>query len=254
MLGKVFHAPVQSPKRILDIGCGTGVMTVKLANMFPDAQVIGLDISPVPDIHERPSNVEYVQGDFMELVGGDNPKFALDSFDYVFARLLSLGIRDWPGLISKIYKVLAPGGWIELQDNETAFIRNAKGEVDNNPPGAETWRVFVDDVSSAGLDLSAPGKFPDYMKDTGFVDIHGPSFRFHIAKPLPTQPEGEMFYEYFRKYTLPLICGIFDKVSKPKRGEEEMKALRQFFIDEQTKPAWEPGAHTKFLVVVGRKP
>lgn len=35
-----------SPKKILDIGCSTGLSTVKLHESFPDAEVFGLDLSP----------------------------------------------------------------------------------------------------------------------------------------------------------------------------------------------------------------
>ena len=34
------------PRRILDLGCGTGSTTVRLKQAFPEAEVIGLDLSP----------------------------------------------------------------------------------------------------------------------------------------------------------------------------------------------------------------
>ena len=34
------------PSRILDLGCGTGSSTLPLARAFPDAQIVGLDLSP----------------------------------------------------------------------------------------------------------------------------------------------------------------------------------------------------------------
>jgi len=45
--GKLHLAPLKSPQRILDIGCGTGIWTVDIADQYPSAQVIGTDLFPV---------------------------------------------------------------------------------------------------------------------------------------------------------------------------------------------------------------
>ena len=73
MGNKPFHAPLQKPKRILDIGAGTGILTVKLGREFPDAEVIGVDISPVPNRHKKPDNVTFVQGNVLDLVKNGDP-------------------------------------------------------------------------------------------------------------------------------------------------------------------------------------
>jgi ubiquinone/menaquinone biosynthesis C-methylase UbiE len=42
----VIDAVQAKPRRILDLGCGTGSTTLMLKRAFPDADVIGLDLSP----------------------------------------------------------------------------------------------------------------------------------------------------------------------------------------------------------------
>lgn len=37
---------VKNPQSILDIGCGGGLFTIRLANKYPNADVVGCDISP----------------------------------------------------------------------------------------------------------------------------------------------------------------------------------------------------------------
>ncbi|KAF9729345.1 methyltransferase domain-containing protein [Paraphaeosphaeria minitans] len=62
MGNKVFHSPVQkdTKRRTLEIGCGTGAVTHEMASTFPDAQVFGVDLSPVPQVRQKLSNISYL--------------------------------------------------------------------------------------------------------------------------------------------------------------------------------------------------
>ncbi len=40
-------APLDNPRRILDIGTGTGIWAIQMADDYPDCTVIGTDLSPV---------------------------------------------------------------------------------------------------------------------------------------------------------------------------------------------------------------
>ena len=45
--GELHLAPLENPRRILDIGTGTGLWAIEMADRFPNATVIGTDLSPV---------------------------------------------------------------------------------------------------------------------------------------------------------------------------------------------------------------
>ena len=51
-----------TPRRILDLGCGTGTTTLMLKKRFSSAEVIGLDLSPhmlvVADHKAREANLD----------------------------------------------------------------------------------------------------------------------------------------------------------------------------------------------------
>ncbi|KAL8734682.1 MAG: hypothetical protein Q9166_001338 [cf. Caloplaca sp. 2 TL-2023] len=52
--GNLHLAPLSNPKRILDIGTGTGIWAIEMAEQHPDSQVIGIDLSPVqPTWYEK---------------------------------------------------------------------------------------------------------------------------------------------------------------------------------------------------------
>ena len=43
---KIFTMSNFHPNKILDIGCSTGLSTLKLHDSFPEAEIIGMDLSP----------------------------------------------------------------------------------------------------------------------------------------------------------------------------------------------------------------
>lgn len=45
--GELHLAPVKTPQRILDLGTGTGIWAIDVADKYPEASVIGTDLSPV---------------------------------------------------------------------------------------------------------------------------------------------------------------------------------------------------------------
>ena len=46
MSNKLYFAPIKNPENILDIGTGTGIWSIEIGDEFPDANVIGTDLSP----------------------------------------------------------------------------------------------------------------------------------------------------------------------------------------------------------------
>jgi SAM-dependent methyltransferase len=96
---KRFLAPIgDNPQKILDLGCGTGIWSIDIADMFPSAQVIGVDIAPTQP-EWVPSNCSF------ELDDMEQPwTWKKNSFDYIFSRDLILSIRDWPTLLDQIYE------------------------------------------------------------------------------------------------------------------------------------------------------
>nr|ACN28520.1 unknown [Zea mays]ACR38298.1 unknown [Zea mays] len=106
---------------ILDIGCSVGVSTRYLAEKFPSAQAVGLDLSPYflavaaqkEEKLSRPKPIRWVHANG-EATGLSSDSFDLVSLAYVCHECPARAIT---GLVKEAFRVLRPGGTIALTDN-----------------------------------------------------------------------------------------------------------------------------------------
>jgi SAM-dependent methyltransferase len=92
-----------APKRILDVGCGTGELAERIQQELR-ADVIALDISPRMVDLTRSRGVEAVLGDVQQLPFPDG------EFDCVTAAWILYHVPDLEQGISELARVLRPGG------------------------------------------------------------------------------------------------------------------------------------------------
>ena len=186
MHNEIFHAPLVKPKRILDVGCGTGRITVQLANRFPDAEVIGVDLSPVPPVHPKSDNVEYIQDDFRELVRSGDARLQDGTFDYVFSRLLVLGMTDWPGYLRDVVSLLCDGGWVEIHEFEMIATQDINEHIisDDWPAMKALYQL----TTRKGLDPKIGSNCNQLMQDCQLRDIREKTYRMPLVED-PTTPE-----------------------------------------------------------------
>lgn len=81
-----------------------------ISSVYPDAQVIGIDISPIQP-RWVPANVTFEVDDAEEVW-----HYEENTFDMVHIRQLCGFISDWPKLYKQALRILKPGGVLEIQD------------------------------------------------------------------------------------------------------------------------------------------
>ncbi len=188
MRGEVFHAAISNPRRIVDIGCGTGRTTVQLAAKYPDAQVIGVDLSAVPSLYEHPRNVAYIQGEFNKLVTSGDERLSPGSIDYVLSRCLILGVTGWPGYFANIGGLLAPGGYVESHEVDIT-LRDAN---DNRVVGdREAEEAFHYLAARKGMDLATGSHLVSYLEEANLEIAGQQVYRWPIL-PMPDAPETDV--------------------------------------------------------------
>jgi ubiquinone/menaquinone biosynthesis C-methylase UbiE len=147
------------PRRILDLGCGTGSTTVLLKQAFPYAVVTGLDLSPymlavAEDKAQRAHlNIEWEHGK------AESTQFKSASFDLVTASLL---FHETPPavtqeILAECWRLLAPGGQILILDGNQSTLRSL--DWLNN--------VFEEPY----IQTYAAGNLDDWLGSAGFKDV-----------------------------------------------------------------------------------
>lgn len=103
---------LQSPQRILDIGCGPGNSTKVLADQFPAAYILGIDNSQ--NMIDT-AKAAYPQLDFQQCDAHTSLACLDGPFDIVFSNACIQWIPDHPRLLREMMALLQPGGVLAVQ-------------------------------------------------------------------------------------------------------------------------------------------
>ncbi|KAI9707946.1 MAG: hypothetical protein M1820_004365 [Bogoriella megaspora] len=174
-------APLENPKRILDIGTGIGTWAMDMAEKFPEAEILGTDLSPIQaDI--KPPNVHFEIDDCLS-----EWTYPPNHFDMIHMRTMMGSIPDWPALYRKCYEHLAPGGYIE-QAECSINMQIHEGEIS---PGSvfETWtKAFYEAGDKWGKTMRTAELMADWIREAGFVDVVERRFKWPVG-PWSSDPK-----------------------------------------------------------------
>ncbi|EPS35435.1 hypothetical protein H072_11185 [Dactylellina haptotyla CBS 200.50] len=163
---RLVFPPLEEPKRILDCGYGSGAWAIEAAETYPDAEIIGIDISPHLKPDETPGNL-WCQFDDLN----DPFNFRPGEFDLVHSRLVAPGINKnrWSGYLRDCFKVLKSDGWLQMV--EIYFNVQSDNGTLTEDHGLRRWSKTYLEVFEDTKDLRAPTRLQALMERAGFVDV-----------------------------------------------------------------------------------
>jgi ubiquinone/menaquinone biosynthesis C-methylase UbiE len=166
----VEQARVEPDHRALDIGCGTGTLTVLIKQLHPSAEVVGLDpdaraLTRATQKAERAGlSIRFDEGFSSELPYPDA------SFDRVFSSFMlhHLEREEKLSTLQEVRRVLRPGGSLHL--------------LDFGEPRGRLGRL-LSHVLHSGEQLhdNVEGRVPGLMRDAGLADVEEVSHRTVIV-------------------------------------------------------------------------
>lgn len=181
----------ETPKRILDLGCGPGNSTELLAGRYPDAEILGLDSSPdmLSKARQRLPHAIFLEADIASWMP-DEP------FDLVFANAVLQWLPGHQTLFPRLVSWLSDVGCLAVQmpDNlnepSHALMREvaAKGPWKEKFAGVEDLREPIPAMERYYDWLSAEGAAVDIWKTTYYHVMDGPGAIVEWVKSTGLRP------------------------------------------------------------------
>ncbi|KAF4964448.1 hypothetical protein FSARC_7634 [Fusarium sarcochroum] len=196
---RLFIAPVEGKtplKRVLDAGCGTGIWSMDFADEHPEAEVTGVDLSPIQPTFVPP-NVSFFVDDLEAEWAYGRP------FDFIYLRAMTGSIRDWPKLFSQAFENLSPGGYIELMD--PIYPATSDDGTVSKDSAVYKWSTLMNEAATKmGSALDSSLRYKDQLTQAGFTNVVETPYKW----PMNTWPREKEMKELGAWGNVNLVGGV----------------------------------------------
>lgn len=152
--------------RILDIGCGPGTITARIAALCPNSSVVGLEPDP-----SRAQLAERILKPYprarVHLGSPSSNQLEAESFDFAYARFALQHMTDPKLELAGAFRMLRPGGALVAVDADDGLFA-----IYPEPPQLkETVRLSEALQHSSGGDRRVGRKLPALLEQAGFGQV-----------------------------------------------------------------------------------
>jgi SAM-dependent methyltransferase len=166
----VDKARIQPDQRLLEIGCGTGNLTILIKRLYPGAEVVGIDPDPKALARAQRKAGREALSVHLDRGFAEELPYPNASFDRVLSALMfhHLGPEEKEKTLDEARRVLKPGGSLHLVDFGGATARS------------EGFLARLHNRSERLRDNFGE-RIPTLMREAGFADPTEVTHRVTIA-------------------------------------------------------------------------
>ncbi|CAI6093769.1 unnamed protein product [Clonostachys chloroleuca] len=200
--------PIEKPNfaepsfHILDVGTGTGIWAIEMALRYPQATILGMDISSSLLPKDVPSNLTFEVADITE------EPWPPRLYDFIHMRnICQGGISDWQALITNAYNHLRPGGHLEFTLYKPRFFGVdpaqtdlPSGELAEIGPACRLYETLLTTMTEAlGLDYDPMSRIVGWLGDLGGENIRERTYwvPLHSPRDVVMRERSELMRQVF---------------------------------------------------------
>jgi ubiquinone/menaquinone biosynthesis C-methylase UbiE len=216
-------AGLQSGMRVLDLGCGGGAVTLKMASLLgAEGEVVGIDLDPsILRLAQREAEDLYLPVTFRHLSAEELDQVA--AYDFTYARYLLSHLQHPERALEAMVRALRPGGRLAVED---IFF---PGHV-CYPPNAAFERyleLYEAVVRAKDADPAIGPRLMDMALDAGLAEV-----QVELVVPIFREGEGKRVAQVTMEHIREAVVGA--GLATSTEVDTIVAELETFADDERT--------------------